>query len=198
MRRQLADPQRLDSRLRPGSDRRRRHQSRSGAYGSESVWNNEFGAGGGGYSTSYPRPSYQDGFNNRAARGVPDIAYNGDVRGGVVAAWGVPFGVGAFFIFGGTSAGSPQWAAIDVLLNQKNHGRLGPLNQTLYDVGKSSSAGAAFHDITVGNNAFGGVPGYAAGPGWDAATGLGTPKVDGLLPLLISMAIQEGKFSGGG
>ena len=33
----------------------------SGAYHSESVWNDEFGAGGGGFSTIYERPGYQSG-----------------------------------------------------------------------------------------------------------------------------------------
>ena len=33
----------------------------------------------------------------------------------------------------------------------------------------------AFHDITAGDNRAGGV-GYAAAPGWDACTGLGSPK----------------------
>ena len=45
-----------------------------------------------------------------------------------------------------------------------------------------------FHDITTGNNAYtvtddnGNVvkiiPGYSAKPGWDAATGFGTPKAE--------------------
>jgi subtilase family serine protease len=104
----------------------------SGAYGSESVWNDDFGAGGGGYSTVYKRPSYQTPFNHNKQRGLPDVAYNGDVRGGVLAFWGVPFGVGALFIFGGTSAGSPRWAGIVALADQKAGHRLGSINRDLY------------------------------------------------------------------
>jgi subtilase family serine protease len=160
----------------------------SGAYGSESVWNDDFGAGGGGFSTIYTRPGYQAPFQgNNKQRGVPDVAYNGDVRGGVVAAWSVLFPANqvAFFIFGGTSAGSPQWAGIVALADQKGGHRLGAINTALYHIGKSDAYGSAFHDITSGNNSFGGVTGFEAVAGWDAATGLGTPDVANLIPLLL-------------
>ena len=166
----------------------------TGAYGSESVWNDDFGAGGGGFSNVYRRPGYQAPFQvNNKQRGVPDVAYNGDVRGGVVGAWsvlcGVVFDCGpsdtAFFIFGGTSAGSPQWSGIVALADQMGGHRLGAINTRLYHIGKSDSYGSAFHDITAGNNSFGGIAGFPAVPGWDAATGLGTPDVANLLPLLI-------------
>jgi len=160
----------------------------TGAYGSESVWNDDFGAGGGGFSTIYRRPGYQAPVQgNNKQRGVPDVAYNGDVRGGVVAAWSVlfPANVVAFFIFGGTSAGSPQWAGIVALADQKGGHRLGAINKTLYHIGKSDAYGAAFHDITSGNNSFEGAAGFEAVAGWDAATGLGTPDVANLIPLLL-------------
>ncbi len=159
----------------------------SGAYSSESVWNNGFGASGGGFSTIYRRPGYQAPFQpNNKQRGVPDVAYDGDVRGGVIAAWGSSqFGPGQFFIFGGTSAGSPQWAGIVALADQKGGHRLRAINTPLYHIGKSDAYGSAFHDITAGNNSFGGVSGFPAGPGWDAATGLGTPDVANLIPLLL-------------
>jgi subtilase family serine protease len=169
----------------------------SGAYQSETVWNDVTcgacnGSSGGGFSTIYRRPSYQASFQPNHKRGVPDVAYNGDVRGGVVAAWGVPFGVGAFFIFGGTSAGSPQWAALVALADQKSGRRLGAINKSLYHIGKSDAYGQAFHDITVGNNSFGGVEGFAAGKGWDASTGLGTPDAAKLIPVLISTGDESG------
>jgi subtilase family serine protease len=157
----------------------------TGAYGSESAWNDEFGATGGGFSTVYRRPGYQAPFqSNEKQRGVPDVAYNGDVRGGVIAAFGVPFGVGGLFIFGGTSAGSPQWAAIIALADQKGGRRLGAINTTLYHIAKSDAYHGAFHDVTAGTNGFFGVPGYPAATGWDAATGLGTPDAAKLIALL--------------
>lgn len=174
----------------------------TGAYQSESVWNDVFGASGGGFSNVYKRPGYQEeALKGIRQRGVPDVAYNGDVFGGVIVAWGVPFGLGTFFIFGGTSAGSPQWSGIVALGDQMGHHRLGAINSALYEIAQSEDGHAdAFHDITVGNNGCTidvcgiSVPGFSATPGWDAATGLGTPRVANLLGLLVE---REGHDNGG-
>ena len=166
----------------------------SGAYGHEVVWQdgpgNGTGVGGGGFSVLYSRPGYQAPFSSNHARGVPDISYDAGVWGGVVGAWGVPFGVGAFFIFGGTSAGSPQWSGITALADQKFGGREGALNKSLYHIAKTPDGAGVFHDITVGTNTCGvdvcgaAVTGFAATPGWDAASGLGTPDVAKLIQAL--------------
>ena len=64
-------------------------------------------------------------------------------------------GPGAFFIFGGTSAGSPQWAAITALADQGGRQRLGFLNPTLYVIGVAvTNYNFAFHDVLTGNNAW--------------------------------------------
>jgi subtilase family serine protease len=134
---------------------------------------------------------------------VPDVAYNAAVDGGVLGAWGVPFGVGAFFRFGGTSAGSPQWAGITALANQMAGKRLGFLHDALYHIGKKSTQSSDFHDLTVGNNTFfayatdsSGNPlniqGFNAGPGWDADGGLGTPDVALLVPDLVNTHVGNG------
>jgi subtilase family serine protease len=158
----------------------------SGRYGSETAWNDDFGAGGGGFSNLYRRPGYQAQFqSNDKRRGVPDVAYAADIRGGFIAAFGVPFGVGGLFVFGGTSAGSPQWAGIIALADQRGGHRLGAINRSLYRIAKGGSYSRAFHDVTAGNNVFFGLPGYSAGPGWDAATGLGSPDATRLIPLLV-------------
>jgi subtilase family serine protease len=165
----------------------------TGAYQSESVWNDsgtsiDIGAGGGGFSTKYLRPFYQAFANHKATRGVPDVAFNADVFGGVLATCSAcGAGPGAFFIFAGTSSGSPQWAAITALADQAAGHRLGFLNPTLYVIGVAvTNYNFAFHDITTGNNAWDvtGVPGYSAGPGWDPATGLGSPNAAHLISLL--------------
>lgn len=160
--------------------------STTGKYIGESAWNETdvaTGASGGGFSTVYSRPSYQIGFqNNTAQRGVPDVAYNASINGGVLVAWGVPFGVGNFFIFGGTSAGSPQWAGMLALVNTV-FGRQGNINPTLYQGFAKNDYALFFHDITVGTNTFTStdssgnpvtVNGYNTRKGWDAVTGLGT------------------------
>jgi subtilase family serine protease len=115
------------------------------------------------------------------------------VDAGVLAHWGVGNilnGLAAdnpavFFIFGGTSAGSPQWAGLAALADQMGHHRVGSINQHLYSIGHSRRLnGAAFHDITTGNNNFGAITGFQAGIGWDAVTGLGSPKANNLVPML--------------
>jgi subtilase family serine protease len=119
---------------------------------------------------------------------VPDVAFNGDaLNSGVIVVWG-----GKAFRFGGTSAGSPQWAGIVALAVQMGGHRLGAINKSLYHIGKSDAYGTAFHDIMAGANSCTvvackgvAVQGLPAAPGWDAATGLGTPDVANLIPLLI-------------
>ena len=155
----------------------------NGAYQSESVWNDLAGAGGGGMSILTKEPNFQknnvpDAVNKllHGHRGVPDVAYNAGVVGGVIAAWAAPFGPGTYFIFGGTSAGAPQWSGIIADINVARGGRLGFINRRLYNQGGSGNLTSLFHDITTGDNSFIGIPGYAATPGFDLSTGWGTPN----------------------
>jgi subtilase family serine protease len=169
----------------------------NGTYQSEMVWNDGFGAGGGGMSILTKEPNFQK--NNVPAavnivlhnhRGVPDVAYNAGVVGGVIGAFGVPFGPGAFFIFGGTSAGAPQWSGIVADINEARGRRLGFINHKLYNLGGSGNLFSLFHDITTGDNSFLGVPGYAATPGFDLSTGWGTPKF-GQLGILLGDSNED-------
>ena len=172
----------------------------SGAYISEAAWNTPMGAmtggggaSGGGFSALYRRPGYQAPFQkNNKARGVPDVAYDAYFMrgGGFIAVYsGItppktnPFGV---IVVGGTSSGTPQWAGIVALAGQMAGHRLGSINKALYHIAKSDAYSSAFHDVTAGKTSWGGFPGFDAGPGWDAATGLGTPNVSNLLPLLAA------------
>ena len=165
-----------------------------GAYESETAWNDAYGSSSGGYSKLFARPAYQNGFVPSGGRGVPDVSYSGDVNNGLLIAWsqGVAANVGNIFLFGGTSAGSPQWAAIIALADQAGHRRLGFLNSDLYSLAQGSRYGYVFHDVTSGNNTVSladsdnnavNITGYAAAKGWDAVTGLGTPDVAHLLQL---------------
>jgi len=154
-------------------------------YGGEQVWNEpSFGvATGGAQSLIVGVPSYQAGLG-LTARG-PDVAYNAAIDGGVLVVYsGLGFPV--LFIVGGTSAGSPQWAGIAALANQARanvgKGPIGDLNPVLYSIYHSSRYSSDFHDITVGNDQLVGTPiGYAAGPGYDVASGIGSPIVDQLI-----------------
>jgi subtilase family serine protease len=111
-------------------------------------------------------------------RVVPDVAYNAAIDGGVITFWGVPFGPGAAFRFGGTSAGSPQWSGLAAITDQLAGGRVGNINKTLYKLGKTDQ-NTYFHDIVDGN-----IGAFAAAPGFDAATGWGSPKTPALLPAI--------------
>jgi subtilase family serine protease len=159
-----------------------------GAYQSETAWNTPKGASGGGFSSIFRRPGYQAPFQeNHKARGVPDVAYNADGASGFIVVW-----MGRGGVVGGTSSGTPQWAGIAALADQAAGHRLGSINKFLYHVAKSDAYSTAFHDVTAGNNSFGGISGYSAGPGWDPVTGLGSPNVANLIRLLRLHGGEDG------
>jgi subtilase family serine protease len=165
----------------------------SGGYISESVWNDPgCCAGGGGISQLYQEPLYQELSLPPATqsvlggmRGVPDVSYNaegGDEFILVYASFpGLPAG---YYGVGGTSEGSPQWAGIVADLNQYSGKPLGFLNPAIYAAGGLGLFNQIGRDITSGNNALqdvpGAAPGYSAGPGWDPASGWGTPNLSKL------------------
>ena len=152
----------------------------TGAYVGETAWNDQFGASGGGFSAVYHRPGYQAPFtNDNGARGLPDVAYGADLIGSPLVLF-----AGHFGLVSGTSVGSPQWAGIAALVAQSSGHRQSQLNIRLYHLAKSRSYGVGLRDITVGDNSFAGVAGFSAAPGWDPVTGLGTPDVAKLIPLL--------------
>jgi subtilase family serine protease len=149
---------------------------------------------GGGFSTVYPRPDYQSALQKNPARGVPDVAYNAGVSGGVLifsatinVAFGLPATAPVFFIIGGTSAGSPQWSGLAADADQLGGHRIGNINPALYSIAQAKSHYAtALHDITTGNNDVAEIGGgFNTAAGWDPVTGLGTPNAAGLLPLLV-------------
>ncbi len=167
----------------------------TGKYQNESAWNNsgepaslDFGASGGGFSSVFREPSYQDKVQRSGARSVPDVAYNGDIFGGVLVAWSTSGqGANSFFVVGGTSAGPPQWSGITALADQAAGHRLGLLNPSLYAIANNPRLyNHAFHDIKKGNNSWdvSGIAGYSTKKGWDPVTGLGTPDVAYLISLL--------------
>jgi subtilase family serine protease len=163
-----------------------------GTYQSEVAWN-EFGsssATGGGFSVLYRAPLYQFGsipFGTKQ-RGVPDVGYSAAVLHGALTYLNIPGIPAGFYLFGGTSAGSPQWASIVAIADQKAGRGLGFVNATFYLFSLFPSGySAMFHDVTSGNNSViepdinnnnVAVQGFNAGTKWDATTGLGSPKAD--------------------
>jgi subtilase family serine protease len=156
----------------------------------DNVWNdtNVLGspaAGGGGVSSVFSRPAYQNSVKSVVGshRGTPDVALSAAVDGAALVylgSWAQPAG---FYLFGGTSEASPLFAGIVAVADQAAGHDLGQLNPTLYALGAQHAAG--LDDITIGNNGVTFVQnsrtytvgGYAAVPGYDLASGLGT--VDG-------------------
>jgi subtilase family serine protease len=167
-------------------------------YGGERVWNEGFFAPGsttgGAPSLFFPAPTYQGGLG-LSARTTPDVAYNAAIHGGVLVANSSVFGFPVFFIVGGTSAGSPQWAAIIALANQLAGRPLGFLNAAIYKLAHSSTYPNDFHDITVGSNQMPGTAaGFSAGAGWDKASGWGTPNVGNFVRDLVA-CVNSGSCS---
>ena len=149
------------------------------AIGSEQAWNelsaNE-GATGGGVSTIFALPSYQESANVPKApngfvgRGVPDVAGDADPATGYNV-----FVDGQQTVIGGTSAVAPLWAGLLALINESLGTNVGYVNALLY----SAKVEPTFHDITSGSNGD-----YSAGKGWDACTGLGSPNGAALMAAL--------------
>jgi hypothetical protein len=86
--------------------------------------------------------------------------------------------------WGGTSIGSPQWAALFAIANSERlAGHKAALNQPqslLY-----SNAETDFHDIVSGENGRCGAV-CTVGPGYDYVTGLGSPQANLLIPALVA------------
>ncbi len=122
--------------------------------------------------------------STNGARAVPDVAWEADPQTGVrVAVYDSSTGTSTFFIVGGTSVGSPSWAGSTALLIQKAGTKLGDLAPSLYSVYNNPTEYAkAFHDITVGDDAF-----DTATTGWDKTTGLGSPNLGELAELRCSL-----------
>jgi kumamolisin len=152
-------------------------QSANGAITSETVWNDgaQGGAGGGGFSNQFPLPTWQSGAKIKppagGGRGVPDVSGDADPQTGYNVLVD-----GKSLVIGGTSAVAPLWSGLIALLNEKLGKPVGFLQPLLY--GLPPTAGA-FHDITVGS-----IGAFSAGPGWDAASGLGSPSGEKLLQAL--------------
>jgi len=161
----------------------------TGAYISETVWDNPSTGSGGGFSHLFAQPAYADGVPGiGATRGVPDVAADGEGSTGMALAFSAPGGGYKLIGAGGTSAGAPFWAALIALADQEAGHPLGFVNPAIYRIARGLLYHQAFHDITTGDNTvvLNGVTvtGYQAGPGWDPVTGWGTPDAQVLIPLL--------------
>jgi subtilase family serine protease len=156
-------------------------------HSTESVWNEpKYGVGGGGKSAVFAKPTYQTGVTpSDNARDIPDISLLASVLSpGYLFGMNLDNGEGpqVYCCGGGTSFASPYWAGIAALMEQMNgggsDGRLGPINTELYSLASSNAAKYGILDVTNGKNGFKGVKGFKAVPGYDQATGWGTPDIN--------------------
>jgi subtilase family serine protease len=172
----------------------------NGSYASETVLDDTavFGPNGdgilsgGGISSTYPIPWWQEGVSMSAnggsttMRNMPDVAMLAE-------------NVFAFYSettpksgpFTGTSVAAPLWAGFMALVNEQAAEEglpaIGFANPAIYAIGKGSSYSSCFHDITSGNNKTQYSPNaFSAVPGYDLCTGWGTPKGQALINALCS------------
>jgi subtilase family serine protease len=187
----------------------------------DSVWNDlsstvgvtgpvyTWGASGGGRSTVFSRPQFQNGVAGIVgdSRGTPDIAMSAAVNGAVdfydttdpsVAGWG---------IVGGTSEASPLFSGIVALADQYAGHSLGYLNPALYAMAQSrvpdgivpiSHGGNSFTfcvaaDVESNDSCASGsdlvtVPGFNADGYYNDATGWGTVNAASFVPALARFA----------
>jgi hypothetical protein len=156
----------------------------TGPWQSETTWP----LSGGGISSTYPIPSYQQNMSSMAAahgsmkmRNVPDVAMLADQQIFLIAN-------NDALQIGGTSAAAPLWAGFMALVNQQSAARgskpVGFLNPPIYAIGSGSNFALDLHDITTGSN------GFPAISGFDLATGWGTPTGQHLIDDLTGAAKQ--------
>jgi len=158
------------------------HLKRAGSH-REVAWDDLAGAGGGGLSRFWKRPSWQAGagvvnqFSN-GHRELPDVSLHASPipHGHVVYCSTRVCGGHGWTTFGGTSAAAPLLAGIVADVNQYSlaHGgqRLGFANPFLYD--RLRQHRAVFRDVRLGDNHLGGKGLFPATPGYDLATGAGS------------------------
>lgn len=160
------------------------------SYVSESVWaygncgstgRGSNGAGGGGRSVDFAKPTYQSTITpHDGKRDVPDVSLvSDDVNNGLYTVQAGKLGGGN----GGTSEAAPQWAALLSIVEQKkgNYKSVVDPHTRLYQLGVPATRAKYFHDVVGANN---GVPacakdiavfpGYNAIAGYDTASGIGS------------------------
>jgi subtilase family serine protease len=159
-----------------------------------------YGAGG-GFSTLWNRPDYQDGVvpPGSSGRAVPDVGLDGDPNTGMLIGETQTFPDGVYydvFRIGGTSLSSPLFAGMQADATQAAGGRLGFANPAIYQLARDGVA--AYNDVLPNEDAvvrtdfadgIDGKNGYRysvrtfdddsslwTAKGWDPVTGIGTPN----------------------
>ena len=167
----------------------------SGAYSSETVWNEGLSAigvydangdsdptkrlwaTGGGYSKYEAAPSYQSGViaAGKTTRGLPDIAFDAASASGATIYYNGQTGT-----VGGTSLAAPIFTGTWARLQSANGNALGFPAASFYKYFPLAANAALLHDVTSGTNGASSSYGYKAAKGWDATTGFGSLNIANL------------------
>jgi len=178
----------------------------------ETGWGDSYGSSTGGVSSYETGPSYQNGLvissgstqiSSGGMRTNPDVAYDASPASGFAVYNSYSFPTAPWQVFGGTSAGTPQWAGLIAIADQgralAGMGSLTGSTQTLPIL--YSLAASGFRDITTGTSTVG-TPIYSAGPGYDLMTGLGVPianeVVGGLFDMKFTVSAGATAIAGSG
>lgn len=153
------------------------------------VWNDGFGAGGGGDSAAFAVPPFQSSVSSVVGkwRGTPDVSMSASVVDGAEI---YDSGAGGWLPVGGTSEATPEFAGIVAIADQVAGKGLGDLDTALYGMETAGARGIV--DVTSGNNSFNGVTGYRAVKGYDMASGIGTVDAANFVPELVAEVAKVG------
>ena len=163
---------------------------KSGSYISETTWDTpDYGSSGGGFSSFFARPSYQDDVGEiRAQRGVPDVAADASTSSGLALIFALPSGPINGGCRGDQRRGAPPGRPRSLGRPVRRDGTWARSTLLFTDIAQSANYQAAFHDVAKGDNTVVvdgmTLAGYQAGPGWSPVTGWGTPVASVLVPLL--------------
>jgi len=195
--------------------------SSSGGYGSETAWDDS----GGGYSQYEAEPAYQESVQTTGQRSTPDVAFDANPNTGVEIYFTPASGGGGWQTtqqgswgeVGGTSLGTPAWAAIIAIADQGRAAGPGSLDgstQTLPALYAAPSSD--FNTVAPASSSFGGGGGFGYGYGYgefwssslfgdsglgasattsssstgaNTATGLGSPIGSALVPYFVSSTL---------
>jgi subtilase family serine protease len=185
--------------------------------GADAVWNDTYNqavvdgfsqaiagptpmASGGGYSTMFGRPSYQNGVRNvvGGSRGIPDISMTASCADSVQVYQSFPPEPAGWNPVCGTSVAAPIFAGIVALADQKAGHSLGFINPVIYELAAKHAKGVV--PVTSGNNTVTyntdiltstasppvTVHGYYARHGYSLAAGVGTIDGQYFVPELAS------------
>jgi subtilase family serine protease len=170
-------------------------------------------SGGGGVSKYITKPTWQTGTGVPADgyRDQPDLSFTSAAHDGYYSCLAYSGGncaTGYFEYLAGTSAATPDMAAITALLNTRAGTSQGNMNPLIYKL--AASAPAVFHDVTVSSSGVsscsasvasmcnnstpsqtaltGGLAGYDVTAGYDQSTGWGSLDVADFLAAAVPVS----------